>query len=107
MPIVAHYIAESKHLFFHSGDFPQWLRLFKKNGRKRPGAGGMCGRRLRGLPVWKCTTFQMPAAHTYHLPLAAFWFLGTESHKLLQKYKFLCRSVKEKTIQHTYTQATM
>ena len=27
MPIVAHYIAESKHLFFHSGDFPQWLRL--------------------------------------------------------------------------------
>ena len=45
MPIVAHYIAESKHLFFHSGDFPQWLRLFKKNGRKRPGAGGMCGRR--------------------------------------------------------------
>ena len=27
MPIVAHYIAESKHLFFHSGDFPQWLRV--------------------------------------------------------------------------------
>ena len=52
MPIVAHYIAESKHLFFHSGDFPQWLRLFKKNGRKRLGAGGMCGRRA-AEKMWK------------------------------------------------------
>ena len=52
MPIVAHYIAESKHLFFHSGDFPQWLRLFKKNGRKRPGAGGMCGRRAAASGAW-------------------------------------------------------
>jgi|SRR5699024_1722077 len=37
-------------------------------------------------------SFQMPAVHAYHLPLAAFWFWSPEGHKL-QLFRIFCRVV--------------
>ena len=34
-------------------------------------------------------SFQMPAVHAYHLPLAAFWFWSPEGHKL-RLFRIFC-----------------